>query len=393
MGFSIQFNMEYYPDHKGETINMLKLLHIADLHLDSRFIGLSLSESAKRRADMRVVFKNALDLARNEGCHAVLISGDLFDGEYYTSDTLDFLCECFKSMPKCRFIIAPGNHDSTSPYRLDLFPENVYIFKSEDVTPFAFDELELTVYGYAFTSSVYGKNPLDGFSVTSGSTFNVLCAHTELDNPISSYAPIPTRALSFSGFDYAALGHIHTKDDISNIGETVYAYSGCIAGRDHSEYGEKGGIIVTLDISGGKKTVNTKRVRLCPWIYKTVNISLKESTTEENALELITDKIRPYFPTSDTEHIIRLRLTGEVGYELDPSEIRQKLAPFGVADVQNETVFSYSSLSLDEDFSLRGEFYRVLKPLLTSDDPEDRKNAVRALKYGLSALGGCDIEI
>ena len=56
-------------------------------------------------------------------------------------------------------------------------------------------------------------------------------------------------------------------------------------------------------------------------------------------------------------------------------------------------MFSYASLSLEEDFSLRGEFYRVLKPQLTSDDPEVRKNAVRALKYGLSALSGCDIEI
>ncbi|MBR2474339.1 MAG: DNA repair exonuclease [Clostridia bacterium] len=375
---------------------MLKLLHIADLHLDSRFAGLSLSESAKRRADMRAVFKNALDFANAEGCKAVLISGDLFDSEYYTADTLDFLSECFAAMPKCRFIIAPGNHDpynSTSPYRFASFPENVFVFKSEDISAFILDDIGLAVYGYAFTSSVYGKNPLDGFSATSDSLFNVLCAHTELDNPISSYAPIPVRALSFAGFDYAALGHIHTKEEIGRVGDTVYAYSGCIAGRDHSEHGEKGGVLVTLDTSGQGKTVNTKRVRFCPWIYKTVNVALENALTEESAMETITDRIRPYFLTRDIEHIIRLRLTGEVSYELEADDIRRSLAPFGVADVQNETVFSYSSLSLDEDFSLRGEFYRVLKPLLTSDDPSVRKNAVRALKYGLSALGGCDIEV
>ena len=374
---------------------MLKLLHLGDIHLDSRFAGLSLSESAKRRAEMRTVFKNALTLAKNEGCSAVIISGDLFDSEYYTSDTLDFLRDCFKSMPKCRFIISPGNHDPynvTSPYRFMELPENVFVFKTEDVSQFSFPELSLTVYGYAFTSSVYGKNPLDGFS-SSAKGYSVLCAHTELDNAVSSYAPIPTRALSFAGFDYAALGHIHTKEEIGKVGDTVYAYSGCLAGRDPSEHGEKGGIIVTLDGSGDKKTVTAKRVRICPWIYKTVRVGLEGTSTEEEADELIADKLRPYLPTSDTEHIIRLTLTGEIGYEIEANELCRRLAPLGVKEVVNETVFSYASLSLDEDFSLRGEFYRVLKPQLTSDDPEVRKNAVRALKYGLSALSGCDIEL
>ena len=375
---------------------MLKLLHLGDLHLDSRFSGMSATDSANRRKELREVFKNALSFAKNEGCAAVLISGDLFDSEYYTADTVDFLASAFASMPKCKFIITPGNHDpynASSPYRLDAFPPNVHVFKSEELSFVTFDELKLTVYGYAFTSSSYGKAPLENIGSVKSGGFNVLCAHTELDNPVSSYAPISSRSLGFAGFDYVALGHIHTFDDIKCSENTVYAYSGCIAGRDFSEHGEKGGILITLDEYAGKKTVNAVRVRFCPWIYKTVVIDLTDTATETEAVSVIGDKLSPYQKTSDTEYILRLKLIGELKYEIESDSICRRLSPLGVKEVINEAYYSYAQLSLDDDYSLRGEFYRVLKPMLLSDDAEERKKAAKALKYGLGALSGRDIDI
>lgn len=375
---------------------MLKLLHLGDLHLDSRFAGISASDSANRRKDLRDVFKNALSFAKNEGCAAVLISGDLFDSEYYTADTVDFLASAFSSMPKCKFIITPGNHDpynSSSPYRLDAFPPNVHIFRGEEISFVTFDELKLTVYGYAFTSSSYGKAPLENFVPLKSSGFNVLCAHTELDNPVSSYAPISSRSLGFAGFDYAALGHIHTLNDIKKSENTVYAYSGCIAGRDFSEHGEKGGILVTLDEYAGKKTVEAARIRFCPWIYKTLTVDLTDTVNEAEALSVIGDKLSPYYKTSDTEYILRLKLVGELNYELEADSICRKLTSLGVKEVISEAYCSYGQLSLDDDYSLRGEFYRILKPMLLSDSAEERKKAQKALKYGLGALSGRDIDI
>lgn len=375
---------------------MLKLLHLGDLHLDSRFIGIPASDSAIRRKELRDVFKNALSFAKSEGCAAVLISGDLFDSEYYTADTIDFLASAFSSMPKCKFIIAPGNHDpynASSPYRLDAFPSNVYIFKNEEISFITFDELKLTVYGYAFTSNSYGKSPLENFAPLKNSGFNVLCAHTELDNPISSYAPISSRGLGFAGFDYAALGHIHTLNDIKKSENTVYAYSGCIAGRDFSEHGEKGGILVTLDEYAGKKTVSATRVRFCPWIYKTLTVNLTDTVNEAQALSVIGDKLSPYHRTTDTEYVLRLKLVGEINYELEADSICRKLSSLGISEVLSEAFCSYEQLSLDDDYSLRGEFYRILKPLLLSDNADERKKAAKALKYGLGALSGRDIDI
>ena len=48
-------------------------------------------------------------------------------------------------------------------------------------------------------------------------------------------------------------------------------------------------------------------------------------------------------------------------------------------------------LSADElrrDPTVRGEFYRLLEPRLTSDDPEERATAAAALRAGLAALAG-----
>ena len=43
---------------------------------------------------------------------------------------------------------------------------------------------------------------------------------------------------------------------------------------------------------------------------------------------------------------------------------------------------------LSADGTVRGQFYRELEPLLTSDDPAIRERGERALRYGLAALSG-----
>lgn len=374
---------------------MLKLLHIADLHLDSRFSGIPLSESVKRRAALREVFKNALALAKREGCVATLICGDLFDGEYYTSDTLRFLKECFASMPEHKFIITPGNHDpysATSPYRYADFPNNVYIFKYEELSCLSLNDIGINIYGYAFTSQIYRQSPLNGFAgAIENGNFNILCAHTELNGVASPYAPISVGELERYGFDYAALGHIHTDGAEGKAGHTVYAYSGCIASRDFSEHGEKGGIILTLDRSGGQKFANITRVKLCPWVYETAAVSVDGAASTDAAFEMIHSELSARGVSG--ERIIRLRLTGAIEAPLDTELLLSRLAPLGVTEIKDGTTLSFASLGLDNDFSLRGAFYKTLKDKLTSSDPEVQRNASLALQLGLTALNSGEIDI
>lgn len=374
---------------------MTKLLHIADLHLDSPFVGLNPNDASKRRKELREVFKNALDYARNTDCALILISGDLFDGEYYTLDTLSYLRECFAQMPTCRFVIAPGNHDPlspTSPYKYANFPKNVFMFDSEQLSYFDFDDLGITVYGYAFRSDYYGLRPLSDISALPETrNFKILCAHTELDAHISKYAPILSSELARLGFDYAALGHIHKSDGVKRVGNTLYAYSGCIAGRDFSETGEKGGIVVSLDEAS--KTVTAEQVRFCPWVYDNMQVNVNGLPTLSAVIDAVQIKLLTVKGNPQLEYILRLVLTGETTASIDKNELLRRFAEYGVCEIKDETHFMSASLNLADDYSLRGELYRALKERLEGENTETRKQAELALKYGLSALGAGDIEI
>ncbi len=366
---------------------MLKILHLSDLHLDSPMKKMPYRNAAAFRTKLRAAFSDALGFAQKEACSAVLISGDLFDTEFYQRDTVDFLCGQFASYPSIRFIIAPGNHDPhtpSSPYAVTKFPENVYLFSAEEISSFHFPEIELTVYGYAFTSHSYHGRPISGFSANRDG-FKILCAHADTDNSLSVYAPISASELESSGLDYAALGHIHTKPEILKSGNTVYAYSGCIAGRDFTEFGEKGGILVTLDRLNEAKTVKAERIRFCPWRYETIELDI--TGVPENELIAFTQKHIERFLSEapNDEFILKTELTGYIPYQPSCDELRSALSETSQVSFIDKTNFIPPS-GLENDYTVRGEFYRLLKPKLESPDPEERSMAALAFRLGISAL-------
>ena len=138
------------PKGKRRGSTMPKLLHCADLHLDSPFRDRDAERSARRRRELRRIFSSMIDYVKAEKIPLVLIAGDLFDGACVTSDTVAYVKEAFASAPDCRFVIAPGNHDPRTPdsvYEKEAFPDNVYVFQGDQLSSFDFPELNTTVYG------------------------------------------------------------------------------------------------------------------------------------------------------------------------------------------------------------------------------------------------------
>ena len=58
----------------------LKLLHAADIHLDSPFSGLDSRSAEARRNELRSAFTSMMTYARKADTDLVLLSGDLFPG-------------------------------------------------------------------------------------------------------------------------------------------------------------------------------------------------------------------------------------------------------------------------------------------------------------------------
>ena len=107
---------------------MPKIIHAADLHLDSAFGGLGPEKARERRRESRDLVDRLAELAVREGAETVLLSGDLFDGERVYPETLERLRAALARMA-CPVLIAPGNHDPFtphSPYEKLVWPKNVH---------------------------------------------------------------------------------------------------------------------------------------------------------------------------------------------------------------------------------------------------------------------------
>ena len=133
---------------------MIKFLHCADLHLDSPLSALDLQKAEVRRNEMRASFTSITLYAATNKLDFLLISGDLFNSDYVTKDTVALITSEFAKIPDCKVIIAPGNHDpytKQSCYRRADFPDNVYIFDSNELSCFDFPDKNTTIYGWAFT--------------------------------------------------------------------------------------------------------------------------------------------------------------------------------------------------------------------------------------------------
>ena len=142
---------------------MPRILHIGDIHLDSPFSLFDVEKSQARRRELRGTFSSIMMYAKMKKADLVIIAGDLFDSEFVTRETMSLIVSQFASLPSCRFVITPGNHDpatAKSAYLKTKFPENVYVFNSESVERIAFDDIGVDVYGFAYTEEKYEQDPL-----------------------------------------------------------------------------------------------------------------------------------------------------------------------------------------------------------------------------------------
>ena len=134
-----------------------RFVHTADIHLDSPLRTLALREAelagliggATRKAFMGVV-----DLCLAEQVDALLISGDLYDGEQTSMKTARFLADQLARLHEAgiaTFVIR-GNHDAESRITRELtLPESVKVFtgRAESVA-LSRGALDVAVHGVSF---------------------------------------------------------------------------------------------------------------------------------------------------------------------------------------------------------------------------------------------------
>ena len=361
----------------------LKLLHTADLHLDSAFEALSSGKAAIRRAEQRLLLSALADLAVTEDVDLVLLSGDLLDsgGAYY--ETGEELLRCLRQIPVPVFI-APGNHDpyvSGSPYQRLRFPENVHIFTENAVGSVFLPELNARVYGAAFTDRTSPALLRDFHAAEEPGVYKLLCLHGELGAPDSPYDPITAEELAQSGLDYAALGHIHRASGLLRAGATWYGWPGCPEGRGFDECGEKTVSLVTLDGEGGC-TLRTAAIAARRYEQLRVDVTGVDPLLAIHTL----------LPDDTVRDIYRITLTGETETAPDLYRLYQNLSEmFFELQLRDETHIRRDIWESAGEDSLRGIF---LKSLLTrfeaAKDAQEKTRIEQAARWGLAALNNAE---
>ena len=109
-----------------------RFLHLADLHLETRFGGRPEARARLRRATLEA-FRSAVDLALQRELHAFLIAGDAFDEELLSHRTELAFCAQVQRLAEAgvHVLYACGNHDPGGPrsdpcgryYRTRLLPQ------------------------------------------------------------------------------------------------------------------------------------------------------------------------------------------------------------------------------------------------------------------------------
>ncbi len=355
---------------------MIKLLHAADLHLDSPFAGLPPEQAASRRASQRRLAAFLCRLADQRGCQLLLLAGDIFDSIQPYPETLEVLRSAFSAC-HARIFIAPGNHDywtANGPWSLH-WPDNVHIFRSSVPQAVPLPDLDCTIYGAAFTAPEM-PGLLRDFHTDAAHAVMVL--HADAAQKTSPYSPVTPPQIAASGLQYLALGHIHSRSGLRRAGETYYAWPGCPEGRGFDECGPKGVLELTLG-----DTVEAAFLSLPGTRYETRRLDV--SGGDPAAL------IRQALPPSPTLHA-RVTLCGGP----DAGELgqlaRQLAGQYGSLELSAETAAPLDLWQDADPHTMRGLFLLELQQQWRLAGDAQRKVIEEAARLGLAAMDGREVQ-
>ena len=349
----------------------MKLIHCADIHLDSPMeTNLSADKARERKLEIRSTFSRMVRNAAEEGVEAILIAGDLFDGARVTKSTENYVLDLIASHPMIDFYYLAGNHDQGSALANSAqLPANLYTF------------------GKVWSTYRRGNVAITGASVADAETLslnsddvNILLLHGQERRSagVAGEDIIHLGRFKKKNIDYAALGHIHEYRPIRLDTRGIACYSGCLEGRGFDECGTKG--YVLLEVEGGRISH-----RFVPFATRTLHTVECDITGFSSALDL-EERMLASVKDILQKDMVKVNLKGTRPAEamLDLAHLRGILAErFYFAKVKDETRLSINAEDYAHDISLKGEFVRRVMASSLSDSEKER-----VIACGFRALSG-----
>jgi exonuclease SbcD len=291
----------------------MKFVHAADLHLDSPLRGLARYPGApvdELRMASRRACENLVELCLIEQAQLLVIAGDLYDGDWRDYSTGLFFAAQLARLREAavRVVLVRGNHDAASQITRHLrLPDNVRDLAVNEAESVIFDELGVVVHGRGFASRAVTENLAESYPARIPQLLNLGLLHTSVNGRPGheTYAPCALDTLKHKGYDYWALGHVHTREVLSQ--QPYVVFPGNLQSRHAREPGDKGATLVTYDESG---IVRVEHRTLDVVRYASLEIDVSKASTFDDALERGHEALAAFGRKLDRTTALRVCLSG-----------------------------------------------------------------------------------
>lgn len=296
---------------------IFRFIHAADVHLDSPLRSLALRDpalgdligNATRRAFVRII-----DLCLDEQVDALLLAGDLYDGDQTSMKTARFLAEQLRRLHEAgiRVFIIRGNHDALSRITKELtLPGSVKLFGGR-AEAIAIDggsgQFPVAIHGLSFAQPHAPESLLGKYRPPVEGAVNIGLMHTSLAGAPGHdlYAPCSLADLQGTGFRYWALGHVHKRSIIE--GGCAIVMPGMPQGRDINEAGAKSVSLVTI---GDDRSVRIEERVTSVAQFERVAVDATGIDDWRNLVMALARELEQARGDVASEHLVaRLRVTG-----------------------------------------------------------------------------------
>ena len=233
---------------------MPRIVHAADIHLDSPLQGLGRLGDAEMAAELRAATRRAYDnlvqLCVDESAELLVIAGDVYDGDWRSYETGEYFVKGLRKLRDSGVEVALlyGNHDAESSITRRLtVPEGVRVLSTAEPESIEFPEIGIVVHGQGYAVRDVTDNLAQNYPRRREGWVNVGLLHTGIQGIAghARYAPCSVSDLTACGYEYFALGHVHTRSQQA-AGATPVWFSGNLQGRHPRETGPKGALVVDL---------------------------------------------------------------------------------------------------------------------------------------------------